>query len=123
MDPFKFDFYEGVSNTPQDRAARKAATEKADDEAAIAQLWHYTRDLEAKGLLWGKTVIADEWRPTLRTGAACGRNRVRAIVARALIDGVVVLKPLPADERQGAKKEYLAPGTHPKEQERRNGAE
>ena len=123
QDPFKFDFYEGVSNTPQDRAARKAATEKADDEAAISQLWHYTRDLEAKGLLWGKTMIADEWRPTLRSGAACGRNRVRAIVTRALLDGVVVLKPLPADERRGAKKEYLAPGTHPKEQERRNGAE
>ena len=35
QDPFKFDFYEGVSNTPEDRATRKAATEKADDRPPL----------------------------------------------------------------------------------------
>jgi len=114
QDPFKFEFYEGVSNTPQNRAARKAATEKAEDEAAMMQLWHHVRELEGKDLRWTKSAIADDWRPKLPSGSVCARQRVRAIVARALIEGVVVLKELPAEERQGAKKEYLAPGSHPK---------
>ena len=111
-DPWRFDTYASPVLSAADIESAKRIKASAEKNALMQSVWDYVKAATDAGGYLNKTGIATSPEILLH-GKKAGKDKIRPIVDDLIKSGCLQDVPLPDDQKQGGRQDYLFPVKNP----------